>query len=741
VGGHMVGAMERGTRLAEGKTKVVYADATDPALAVIVHKDDITAGDGARRNQLPGKGRLSGRTTANVFRLLRSAGIPTHFVDAPADDEMLVRRCQMIPLEVVVRRIATGSYLKRNDVPEGTRFDPTIVEFFFKDDANHDPLVDRAWIAAHDVATEAETERLAAIGRQVFETLEAAWAAQDVQLVDLKIEFGRDTEGNLLVADVIDNDSWRIWPGGRKEAMLDKQVYRNTTEATDEALRGVLAKYKQVAAMTDAFANAVAPAATMTPDDKPREACGVFGIWGEGTDVATTTLIGLMALQHRGQESAGVAVLDDRHIRVALGMGRVDQIFRPEEVESMHGVAAIGHTRYSTTGSSRIENAQPILVEAHGEAVALAHNGNVVNSLELRRLVRERGVEPVTGSDSELLALLILHGQGSWEERIRRMMELAAGAYSLTILTHDALFAVRDPHGLRPLCLGVRDDHWMVASESCALDTVGAELVRDVQPGEILRLDEAGLRSDLMENPPPPALCVFEQIYFARPDSVLDGQTAFEARVAMGRELAKEHPAQADLVIGVPDSGVPAAIGYAQEMGLPLSEGLVKNRYVGRTFIQPDQHSRQSGIRLKFNPLRGAVKDKRVVIVDDSVVRGNTMPKIVDLLRRGGATAIHLRVSSPPIAHPCHFGIDMGKRESLVAHGRDLETIRRELGADTLGYLSLEGLLRATGERPRCLGCLTGHYPVSIERAAGKDALENEAAAPQPIILRARATG
>jgi amidophosphoribosyltransferase len=520
---------------------------------------------------------------------------------------MVVRRCQMIPLEVVMRRIATGSYLKRNAVAEGTRFDPPIVEFFFKDDANHDPLVDDAWIAANGVATASEIDQLAAVGRRVFETLEAAWKRQDVQLVDLKIEFGRDAAGKLMVADVIDNDSWRIWPGGRKEAMLDKQVYRDTTEVTDAALREVLAKYKQVAALSDAFADE-----TLTPDlsakgEKPREACGVFGIWAPGTDVARTTLLGLMALQHRGQESAGVAVLDNSHIRVARGMGRVDQIFHPDEVEGLTGIAAIGHTRYSTTGSSRIENAQPVLVEADGQALALAHNGNIVNPLEMRRLVRERGVEPVTGSDSELLALLILHGRGTWEERIRRMMELASGAYSLTIMTPDAIFAVRDPHGLRPLCLGWRDDHWMVASESCALDTVGADLVRDIQPGEILRLDGAGLQSDLMKDPPSPALCVFEQIYFARPDSVLDGQTAFEARVAMGRELAREHPADADLVIGVPDSGVPAAIGYAQEIGLPLSEGLVKNRYVGRTFIQPDQNSRESGIRLKFNQLLGDV--------------------------------------------------------------------------------------------------------------------------------------
>ncbi len=727
--------------LAEGKTKAVYAHASDPTLALIVHKDDITAGDGARRNTLPGKGALSGRTTANVFRLLAAADIPTHFVSATADDRMVVRRCRMIPIEVVMRRIATGSYLKRNSVAEGTRFDPPVVEFFFKDDANHDPLVDAEWISTAGLADKAETELLASTGRSVFETLERAWAVQDVQLVDLKIEFGRQADGSLVVADVIDNDSWRLWPGGRKEEMLDKQIYRDITEVTDDALRRVLAKYRQVAAMTDDFAASGNSADTRqgarpTTDDKPRDRCGVFGIWGPGTDVVRTTLLGLMALQHRGQESAGVGVLEAGEIAVARGMGRVDQAFQPDLISGLGGGAAIGHTRYSTTGGSRIENAQPLLVDAGRGAVALAHNGNVVNPLELRRLVVERGVETATGSDSELLAWLIALGDGGWEERIRRMMQLASGAYSLTILTPEALFAVRDPNGLRPLCLGWRNGHWLVASESCALDTVGAELVRDVQPGEILRIDDAGLRSDLMESPPTPALCVFEQIYFARPDSVLTDRTAFEARVAMGRELAREHPAQADLVIGVPDSGVPAAIGYAQESGLSLSEGLVKNRYVGRTFIQPDDHSRQAGIRLKFNPLRGAVKDRRVVVVDDSVVRGNTMPKIVACLRRGGATSVHLRVSSPPISHACHFGIDMGERESLIAHGRDLEAIRRHLGADTLGYLSLSGLLKAIGGDEHCLGCLSGAYPVPIQDVVAKDGLEPDDALAPMLTLR-----
>jgi amidophosphoribosyltransferase len=733
-----------GRVLAEGKTKVIHADPGDPARAMMAHKDAITAGDGVRRDTLSGKGKLSGRTTANVYQLLESAGIPTHFIDAPADALTLIRHCTMIPLEVVMRRIATGSYLKRNDVAEGTRFDPPVVEFFFKDDAAHDPLVDERWITEHGLATPDEIKELGWIGVRVFETLEAAWAAQDVQLVDLKIEFGRDADGRLLVADVIDNDSWRLWPGGRKEKMLDKQVYRDTTEVDDEALRTVLANYRQVANMTDQFnAPSASEAGTSSVSaqdwgngeaDKPREACGVFGTWGSNVDVARTTLIGLMALQHRGQESAGVAVLRDGQIEVVKGLGRVDQAFRQEQVDRLLGDAAIGHTRYSTMGAPSLDNAQPLLVNVDGAMVALAHNGNIVNALGLRQLVAERGVETVTDSDSELLTLLIALGQGSWEERIRRMMSLASGAYSLAILTDEALFAVRDPHGLRPLCLGWREGHWLIASESCALDTVGADYVREIQPGEILRIDDAGLRSQLIDEPPASALCVFELIYFARPDSLLAGQTAFEARVAMGRELAREHPAQADVVIGVPDSGVPAAIGYAQEMGLPLSEGLIKNRYVGRTFIQPDQHARQAGIRLKFNPLRGAVKDKRVVVVDDSIVRGNTMPKIVDLLRRGGATAVHLRVSSPPIAHPCHFGVDMGDRGHLIASDLDLTGLRRHMGADTLGYLSLDGLRRAVGGERHCFGCITGSYPVPVDQAAAKDALERNDRSSKPII-------
>jgi amidophosphoribosyltransferase len=311
------------------------------------------------------------------------------------------------------------------------------------------------------------------------------------------------------------------------------------------------------------------------------------------------------------------------------------------------------------------------------------------------------------------------------------MMALTRGAYSLAILTPQALFAVRDPYGLRPLCLGRRDEQWIVASESCALDTVGAELVRDVQPGEVLRIDARGLASDLPLLPPEPALCIFELIYFARPDSVLAGRTTYEARVEMGRQLAREHPIEVDLVIGVPDSGVPAAIGYAQQSGLPLGEGLVKNRYVGRTFIQPDQHSRQAGIRLKFNPLRGAVAGKRVVVVDDSIVRGNTILKIVERLRQEGATEVHVRVSAPPIAHPCHFGVDMGERAELIASALEVEAIRRHIAADTLGYLSLAGLLRAAGAGSTyCTGCLTGCYPLPVDGANQKGALEWVASPP-----------
>lgn len=450
-------------------------------------------------------------------------------------------------------------------------------------------------------------------------------------------------------------------------------------------------------------------------DDKPREACGVFGIHAPGEDVARITFFGLYALQHRGQESAGIAVSDGRRAAIHKGMGLVSQVFNEDALQPLRGYVAIGHNRYSTKGAPRLRDAQPYLLESALGPVGVAHNGNLVNATELRRRLLQRGVGLSSTSDSEMIAQMLAGAEGdTWDERIVSFMQEAAGAYSLAILTSRALYAVRDPYGFRPLCLGRLNGGWVVASESCALATVGATFIREVEPGEIVAIDERGLRSIQGRRRTREAVCIFEYIYFARPDSILQGQSIYQARAGLGRQLAREHPVEADIVMGIPDSATTAATGYADEAGIPYGEGLIKNRYIGRTFIQPDDRLRRAGVALKFNPLPGNLAGKRVVVVDDSIVRGSTSGPIVGLLRRAGAREIHLRVSSPPIRCPCMMGVNMATREELIAHRLSLEEIRRQLGVDTLHYLSLEGLLAGVG-RPRdsyCLACFTGEYPV-----------------------------
>jgi amidophosphoribosyltransferase len=450
--------------------------------------------------------------------------------------------------------------------------------------------------------------------------------------------------------------------------------------------------------------------------DHPHEECGVFGIYAPGEDVARITFFGLYALQHRGQESAGIAVSNGRAILSHKEMGLVAQVFDEASLEPLKGNLAIGHTRYSTTGSSRVTNAQPFTLEAYLGPLALAHNGNLTNAAELRLDLLKRGVGLTSTSDSEVATLLLLTPQGtSWRERIDYFMEQAEGAYSMTILTRDALYAVRDPLGLRPLALGKLGDHgWVVASESCAFNTIGAEFVREIEPGEAIMIDGDGARTILQRPGTKQALCLFEYIYFARPDSTLRGQLIHQVRMELGRELAREAPADADLVMGVPDSATPAAIGYAQEAGLPYAEGLIKNRYIGRTFIQPDDRLRKQGVALKYTALSSTLAGKRVVVVDDSIVRGNTTGPIVRLLRSAGATEVHMRVSSPPIRHPCFMGVDMATYPELIAHRLSEDEIARYIDADSLRYLSYEGLLRATGRDPNtfCGACFTGSYPM-----------------------------
>ncbi|MHB0977600.1 MAG: amidophosphoribosyltransferase [Candidatus Aquicultorales bacterium] len=452
-------------------------------------------------------------------------------------------------------------------------------------------------------------------------------------------------------------------------------------------------------------------------DDKFHDECGVFGVYAPGEDVARLTFFGLYALQHRGQESAGIAVSDGESILVYKDMGLVPQVFSERTIASLTGRAAIGHVRYSTTGSTRWENAQPVHKDCGGRSIVLAHNGNLVNTQEIREELKAKGVPFSSTSDSEVMASLIAVNAGEGIERsIVAAMNKLRGAYSAVVQTEDALYAMQDPNGIRPLSLGKLADGWVVASETCGLDIVGAEFVRDVEPGELLVIDEKGARSVREVEQSRPARCIFEYVYFARPDSKMNGQLIYKARRAMGRMLASESPADVDLVIGVPDSGTPAAIGFAEEAGVPFGEGLIKNRYVGRTFIQPSQTIRQIGVRMKLNPLSEVIGGKRLALVDDSIVRGTTSRKIVEMLRDAGALEVHMRISSPPVAWPCFYGIDTANRDELIGSSKAVKEIAEHIGVDSLSYLSLEGLVKATGDRKDrfCTACFDGEYPVAV---------------------------
>ncbi|MHB1341965.1 MAG: amidophosphoribosyltransferase [Coriobacteriia bacterium] len=466
--------------------------------------------------------------------------------------------------------------------------------------------------------------------------------------------------------------------------------------------------------------------------DRPEEACGVFGVYAPGEDVARLTYFGLHALQHRGQESAGIAVADGHTLTVTKDLGLVPQVFKESDLATLQGHVAIGHTRYSTTGSSsRWENAQPMVSSIGPNMIALAHNGNLVNTVELRQALKGEGVRFRSTTDSEVIASLVDHftqKHGSIRGGIMETMRLIDGAYAVVLMSEETLYAFRDPHGVRPLSIGRLGDGWVVASETCALDIIGAEYVRDVAPGEMIRIGSGGLTAEQAVPAKRQALCIFEFVYFARPDSVLNDCSLYEARMNMGAAMARSSPAEADLVIGVPDTGAPAAVGYAKESGIPYGEGLVKNRYVGRTFISPTQSLRQQGIRLKLNPLKHVIAGKRLVVVDDSIVRGNTTRKLVALLRESGAAEVHMRITSPPVVWPCFYGIDTDTQEQLIGAVKTVEEIREHIGADSLAYLSVEDMVAATGrpDNEYCLACFTGDYPIDIPDSVKRGKLSLE---------------
>jgi len=467
-------------------------------------------------------------------------------------------------------------------------------------------------------------------------------------------------------------------------------------------------------------------------DKGPQDACGVFGVWAPGEEVAKLTFYGLYALQHRGTESAGIATSDGSRILVYKDMGLVSQVFTESDLATLPGNLAIGHCRYSTTGSSTWVNAQPTLRPTKYGTLALAHNGNLTNTGDLAEIVqkleptsaRERGAT----TDTEIMtALISLQNEKNVEASAISVLPQLQGAFSLVFMDEQTLYAARDRHGVRPLVLGKLENGWVVASESAALDIVGAAFVREIEPGEFIAIDASGVRSVRWAAAEPKG-CLFEYVYLARPDTTIAGQGIHATRVRIGERLAKEAPVKADLVIPVPESGTPAAIGFAKASGIPFGMGLVKNSYVGRTFIQPSQTIRQLGIRLKLNPLREIIEGKSIVVVDDSIVRGNTQRAIVRMLREAGAREIHVRISSPPVKWPCFYGIDFATRAELVASGLEVEEIRRSIGADSLGYVSLEGLIESTqiSENKLCTACFTGTYPIRIpaDMSEGKMRLE-----------------
>jgi amidophosphoribosyltransferase len=462
--------------------------------------------------------------------------------------------------------------------------------------------------------------------------------------------------------------------------------------------------------------------------ESPKEECGLFGVWAPGEDVARLTYFGLFAQQHRGQESAGIAVSDGNNILVYKDLGLVSQVFSEATLTTLHGDLAVGHTRYSTTGSTNWDNAQPVFKTDGTRSVALGHNGNLVNTPALAERVGGRGS---ASTDSDIVTTLIaneLPSSGSLEEAALRVLPGLEGAFCFTFMDERSVFAARDPHGFRPLSIGRLPNGFVIASETCALDIVGATFVRDVEPGELVRIDDRGLHAVRFADSPRKALCVFEFVYLARPDSRMRERTVHEARREMGRILAREHPAEADLVIAVPTTGHSAAQGFAEVSGTPYGDGLYKNNYVGRTFIEPSQSLRDRGVKLKLNPLPDSIRGKRLVVVDDSIVRGTTTKQIVLALREAGATEVHIRITCPPIQWPCFYGIDMPTRQELIAADLTVEQIRAYVGADSLGYLSLEGMVEAAGGEKDsfCRACFDGEYPIEVPEGAGKFMLEDQ---------------
>jgi amidophosphoribosyltransferase len=729
---------------------------------------------------VPYKGQVLNQLSAWWFAQTTDI-IPNHFLAMPDPNASIVKAAKPFSVEVIVRGYisgVTGTALWRRyelgertiygyQFPEGLHKnqqlpEPIITPTTKGGSTGHDERLTCAEVVSQGLLDQASWDSVQRAALALFKRGQELAARAGLLLVDTKYEFGFDEHENIILIDEVHTpDSSRFWiektyaqriATGQEPDNFDKEfirlayanqgykgdgiappmpdslwlaaseryieIYERLTGETfvpgEYPVEPRLEKNLQVAGIVGATRRSPSP----NDDDKPKEECGVLGIYSSKNDAARLAYFGLYALQHRGQEAAGIAVSNGENIFKHKGLGLVSQVFNEDDLSHLPGYIAIGHTRYSTTGASSLRNAQPFLIDTQYGSIAMAHNGNLTNATQLREAILKRGVGLAMSSDSGVMMMMLAGATGnSWEERLQQIMPQWQGAYSLTFVMPDRLVAVRDPWGFRPLSIGkLSDGGYAIASETGALQTLGCQDIREVNPGEIISITKEGLKS--IEGQAPKAklaLCVFEQIYFSRPDSVWDKMNVHQFRQRLGEVLADETKIEADIVIPVPDSAIPAAIGYARASGISYNDGFIKNRYIGRTFIQPTDSLRKQGVALKFNALANNLKGKRVIVIDDSIVRGNTSGPLVKLLRQAGASEVHMCITSPPIKHPCFMGIDMGTYDELIAHQMSLEKIRLHIGSDTLHYLSLEGVERALASKTSyCNACFTGNYPVKI---------------------------
>ena len=657
--------------LYKGKAKDVYST-NNPNEVIVDFKNDVTAGNGAKKDTIEGKGKLNNLITEIIFLHLHRAGIQTHFIKRIDDKKQLVKKVEIIPLEVIVRNIAAGSFSRNYGVEEGTPFAKPTFELSYKKDELGDPLLTKDFALSLNIVNEEEYQYLRDEAMKINDILIELFESIDLTLVDFKLEFGKDENGNIILADEFSPDNSRLWDANKKR--FDKDNYR-----------------KDIGSLTDAYTEVLSRLQSM---EKPlQEECGVFGIFN--VDKAPwLTFNGLHALQHRGQDSAGISWISNNKIMLKKGNGLIDHVFGDTDLGNIESNSAIGHVRYSTTGDLSTSNIHPFRFRHTKRNFALAHNGNISNSYDLKVELEEQGSVFFGESDSEMIGHMLLHEEGSFDEALMKALPKIEGAFSLVIITEDCIYAARDRIGFRPLSFGKLDNGYVVSSEPVAYDVIDGEMIRDIKPGEIIKISKDGIESMIFADQAREKvqLDAMELIYFSRPDSVLDGVNVHEFRKESGRVLAKEFSPEVDIVCPVPESSISAALGYAEVSGIPFELGLVKNKYVARTFIESQQTHREIGVKRKLNAST-VVKGKKVLLIDDSIVRGTTMKRIIKMVRDQGAKEVHILIASPMVIAPSYYGINISTYHELLANrcDRDVEKMRQELGADSLGFLSIEG--------------------------------------------------